>query len=142
MVRWIFSLSLFFFLPVAHGEGLTLEIFVSEPEEVNVTSALIMGDTELLVMSAQGTRSAAMRLANRIESTGLQLKYVYLSHPHMDHSQGASVLKRRFPSAEFIAIPDVAGSQRENIPANDELAAFRFGANAAIPSIPFSDYED
>ena len=58
--------------------------------EVNVNSVLIMGRTETPVVRAQGTRSAALRLADVIASKDLSLGYVYLTHPHLDHSQGAS----------------------------------------------------
>ena len=88
-------------IPTALGSGLELEIFVSEPEEINITSVLIKGPTEMMVMCAQGQKSSATRLADRIEEIGLELKYIFLSHAHLDHSQGAGILKERFPKAEM-----------------------------------------
>ncbi len=124
------------------ADELRLEIFVSEPIEVNVTSALIMGPTEMLVVCGQATRSAAIRLADEIAEQDRTLKYVYLTHPHMDHSQGASILLERFPGAKFIAVPEVAALQRETIEFDDQLARFRHRENAAVPSIPATDYTD
>ena len=80
-----------------------------------MTSVLIMGQTEMMVVCAQAKRSSAMRLADLIASKGLDLKYVFLTHPHLDHSQGAGILLERFPSAEFIATPEVGKLQRHRI---------------------------
>ncbi|WP_372572326.1 MBL fold metallo-hydrolase [Ruegeria jejuensis] len=122
------------------ADGLELEIFVSEPNEINVTSALIMGPTEMMVMSAQGTRSSAERLADLIDSKGLDLEYIFLSHPHLDHSQGASVLLERFPDAKFISTPEIAAVQTHRIPIDDAAAAARHKENA-LTSIPAEPYE-
>ncbi|WP_026971100.1 MBL fold metallo-hydrolase [Aliagarivorans marinus] len=140
MVMVAAALALLWWSESVVAEGLSLEIFVAEPEEINVTSALIMGPTEMMVMSAQGTRSAALRLADLIESKGLALKYVFLSHPHLDHSQGAGILLERFPEARFIATPEVAALQRHRIPLDDKMATSRYGTNAAVPSLPAEDY--
>ena len=127
-------------IAAAPESQLSLEIFVSEPNEVNVTSALIMGPTEMMVVSAQGTKSAAIDLADVIEGKGKSLKYIFLTHPHLDHAQGASVLKQRFPEARFIATPITAFMQRNRIPTSDALAVARYGDNAAVPSVPAEDY--
>lgn len=121
---------------------LSLEIFVSEPEELNVTSAMITGPTEMMVVSGQGTKSAATRLADRVEATGLELKYIFLTHPHIDHSQGAGVLLERFPNAEFISTLEIALLQRHRIPFDDAVATAFFKENAAVPSAPARDYSD
>ena len=120
---------------------LELEVFVSEPKEINITSVLVMGPREMMVVSAQGTKSAATRLADLIASKDRTLKYIFLTHPHLDHSQGAGVLLKRFPEAQFIATPEVAALQRRRMPMDDALAAARFGDNAAIPSVPAEDFE-
>lgn len=115
--------------------------FVSQPQEINVSSAIVLGNKEAIVFAPQSTRSSATRLADEIEKTGRTLTYAYLGHPHFDHSQGASVLKERFPNAKFIAEPKVAALQRLRMEDNDEMAFKRYGDNAAIPSIPFEDYD-
>ena len=135
----------FFSALTAASEGeLTLEVFVSEPNEINVTSPLIMGPTEMMVMSAQGTKSAAIRLADRIEEIkgDRTLKYIFLSHPHLDHSQGAGILLERFPEAQFIATPEVAALQRFRMVPDDELAMRRHKTNAAVPSVPVTTYTE
>lgn len=125
----------------AIAADLKMEIFVSEPQEINVTSPMIMGPTEMMVVSAQGTKSSATRLADEIESKNLELKYIFLTHPHLDHSQGASVLLKRFPNARFITTPEVAKFQHHRIPMDDALAVSRFKENAAVPSVEAEIFE-
>ena len=122
--------------------NLNLEIFVAEPDEINVTSALIMGPSEMMVVSAQGTKSAATRLADRIEATGLDLRYIFLTHPHLDHSQGAGILLERFPGAEFVTTPEIAFVQKHRMAIDDVFAKARYGDNAAIPSVPVQAYRE
>ncbi|MEM9304853.1 MAG: MBL fold metallo-hydrolase [Pseudomonadota bacterium] len=122
--------------------ALALELFVSAPTEINVTSVLISGPSEMMVVCAQGTRSSANRLADRIEETGRELKYIFLTHAHFDHHQGAAILKQRFPDARFIASPEVGRLQRVRAPYDDQFAAQNLGDNAAVPSIPVEDYAD
>lgn len=111
--------------------------FISQPEELNLSSSLIMGDKEIICVTAQATKSAAERLADVIEETGRKLTYVYLDHPHYDHSQGASVLIKRFPDAQFVAEPKVAKLQQLRMKFEDDFARSDLGENAAVPSIPF-----
>ncbi|MEM8859719.1 MAG: MBL fold metallo-hydrolase [Chloroflexota bacterium] len=122
---------------VVPDSPLKLVHFISQPEELNLTSSLIMGDKELICITAQATISAAERLADEIEKTGRTLTYVYLDHAHFDHSQGAPVLKKRFPNAQFVAAPKVAKLQQLRMKATDDFAKSDFGDNAAIPSILF-----
>lgn len=137
-----FSLSLVIANFAVAADELKLEIFVSEPEEINITSALIMGPTEMMVVSAQGTRSSANRLADLIAEKGLRLKYIYLTHAHLDHSQGATMLLQRFPNAQFITTPEIGELQRSSIEGYDAFASFRYQENAAVPSTPVTDYHE
>lgn len=130
-----------FAIPVnAVAEGLTIKVFTSTPEELNVTSALIMGKKEMVVVSAQAAKSSASRLADEIEATGLELKAVFLTHAHFDHAIGASVLKKRFPNTRFLATPDVAAFQRVRAETHNLTSNRVMGENSAAPSVLFQDY--
>lgn len=122
---------------VVPDSPLKLLHFISQPEELNLTSSLIMGEEEIICVTAQAAKSAAIRLANEIEKTGRTLTYVYLDHPHYDHSQGASELIKRFPNAQFVAAPKVAKLQQLRMKVSDNLAKNDFGENATDPAIPF-----
>ncbi|GAA5315483.1 MAG: MBL fold metallo-hydrolase [Candidatus Pelagadaptatus aseana] len=140
--RFLMGGLLLLSLPSALVNALEVSLYVSEPEEINTTSALIKGHSEMMVVSAQPNISAATRLANEIEATGLELKYIFLTHAHLDHFQGASVLLKRFPNARFIATPDVAELQRKRIAVSDDLARSRYGDNAAVPSPIVAPYNE
>ena len=94
-----------------------------------------MGDTEMIVVCGQSMKSSAERLAQEIRATGLRLKAVFLTHAHLDHSQGASVILKHFPEARFIATPDVAARQRARMSADDAIARQTLGPRAAVPSL-------
>ncbi|MEL6693482.1 MAG: MBL fold metallo-hydrolase [Pseudomonadota bacterium] len=126
---------------VVPDSPLKLKHFISQPEEINVSSSLIMGESEVVLVTAQATKYAAERLADEIEDTGLELTYVYLDHAHLDHSQGASVLIRRFPNAKFVGAPNVVKLQHLRMEADDKMARSRYGKNAAVPSVPFEELD-
>ena len=123
-------------------QPLSIDIFVSEPHEINTTSTLIMGETEMMVVCAQPNISSAQRLVQRLKKTGLELKYIFLTHAHMDHFQGASILLDAFPSARFIASPKIASLQKMRINVSDEIAESRYGDNAAIPSVAVEAFHE
>ena len=125
----------------ASAEGLKTRIFNATAKEWNTTSVLIMGDTEMIVVCGQSMKSSAERLAREIRATGLKLKAVFLTHAHLDHSQGASVILKHFPEAKLIATPDVAARQRARIPTDDAFSRLILGPRAAVPSVPAEDYE-
>ena len=122
---------------VVKGSPLKLMHFISQSNEINLSSSLVMGDKEIIVFTAQATKYAAERLADEIEKTGRKLTYVYLDHAHLDHSQGAAILIKRFPEAKFVGAPKVVALQKLRMKADDEMAKKRYGDNAAIPSIAY-----
>ena len=132
---------IFLLLYIPKALALEIEIYVSEPDEINTTSAIIIGQEEMMVVCAQPNISAATRLADLLETKGLDLKYIFLTHAHLDHFQGASVLLKRFPDAKFIATPDVAALQKMRIPVSDDIARSRYGDNAAVPSVVVEPYD-
>ena len=115
--------------------------FVSELDEINVSSSLVMGKKDAILFATQGTRSASERLVAEIKKTGRNLTHVYLGHPHLDHSQGASVVQEHYPNAKFVAAPKVAALQQLRMAPDDERSISRFGSNA-VTSIPFEPLAD
>ncbi len=137
----LFYLTTLGLFALAEEPQLQLEVFVSEPREINTTSAIIWGPTEMMVVSAQATISSAESLARVLAEKRRPLKYIFLTHPHLDHYQGAGILKRHFPEAKFVATAEVAAAQIAGMGVADQLAPLRYGSNAAVPSIPAVAYE-
>lgn len=78
---------------------LHLETYVADSTAFSVTSTLIWGPTEAILVDAQYRVSDANRVADLIAAKGVRLKAVILTHPHDDHYIGAAVIRRRFPDA-------------------------------------------
>ena len=80
-------------------EPLHLQVFVAGPEAYNVTSTLIYGSSEGVLVDAQARLSDAKNLAANVASTGVHLKAILVTHPDFDHYIGLGVLHERFPEA-------------------------------------------
>ena len=104
-----------------HAAPLTIKTFAANAAGFHVTSNLIMGERNAVLVDAQFTRSEATKLADMIESTGRDLKLVYITHGHPDHYFGVEVLKQRFPNARFVGsqdtLDDIAATGEEKLKA-------------------------
>ena len=66
-----------------HGEGkLATKVFVSSEDAFNVTSVIVMGKKECVLIDCQWTRANAHRVVAEILETGLELKAIYATHAH------------------------------------------------------------
>jgi len=82
---------------------LALDIYTADAQGIGVTSTLVYGDTEAILVDTQFRISDAEKLADRIAAKGRRLKAILVTHPHFDHFYGASVLLRRFPGTPVYA---------------------------------------
>ncbi|MCA9634282.1 MAG: MBL fold metallo-hydrolase [Myxococcales bacterium] len=92
--------------PAAEAEpaaALTLQVVTSPDAGGAVNSTLVLGETEVVVVDAQWTRSGANAVADAVERSGRKLTYVFITHAHPDHYFGATVLEQRFPDARVVA---------------------------------------
>ena len=78
-------------------DSLHLDVYVSEDGRWNVTSTIIYGKTESILVDAQYLKSDAVKLANRVDATHTTLKAIFITHPHEDHYLGLETLHQRFP---------------------------------------------
>jgi len=112
---------------------LALDIYTADTQGIGVTSTVIYGEHEAIVVDAQFRISDAEKLADRIAAKGRRLKAILVTHPHFDHFYGASVLLRRFPGTPVYAsasdIEYIKGSLATTVA---EIRA-RFGAES-IPA--------
>lgn len=76
---------------------LNFEVYTADSNGFAVTSTLIYGRTEAILVDAQFRISDARRLADRVAATGRRLKAIVLTHPHPDHYFGLGTLLERFP---------------------------------------------
>ncbi len=63
-----------------------------------ITSTLIYGEYDAVLVDAMGTVAEAEALANWIALHNRNLETIYITHAHFDHFYGLSVLLDRFPA--------------------------------------------
>lgn len=79
-----------------NGEGL-----VSSP----LTSTLIFGEKEAVLVDPPLTIGQTQRVGDWIEQSGRHLAYIYATHGHGDHWFGTADLVKRFPGVTVYATP-------------------------------------
>jgi glyoxylase-like metal-dependent hydrolase (beta-lactamase superfamily II) len=70
-----------------------------------ITSTLIFGDYDAVLVDAMTTVAEAEALTDWIALHNRNLETIYITHAHFDHFYGLSVLLDRFPQARAITTP-------------------------------------
>lgn len=91
---------------VASAQDLKIQSFLAKPEHFGVTSTLIEGDKEVLLVNAQFSKSEALRIAADILDRGKTLKTIFVSYGDPDFYFGLDVFKQYFPNVQIIATPE------------------------------------
>ncbi len=120
--------------PAARAESapLALEVYTADVQGVGVTSTLVYGDHEAILVDTQFRISDAEKLADRIAARGRRLKAILVTHPHFDHFYGAAVLLKRFPGTPVYA----SASDIEYIKADLAGTAAQIRARFGAETIP------
>ena len=72
-----------------------------------ITSTLVFGEYDAVLVDAMGTVAEAEALAAWVALHNRNLETIYITHAHFDHFYGLSVLLDRFPGAQAIATPKI-----------------------------------
>jgi len=70
-----------------------------------MTSTLIFGENDAVLIDTLATVAEAEALASWVALHHRNLTTIYITHGHIDHFAGLSVLRQRFPEARAIATP-------------------------------------
>lgn len=70
-----------------------------------VSSVLVEGRTQAILIDAQFSAADARALVKRVEASGKILTTIYISHGDPDYYFGLDVLHRAFPAARVVATP-------------------------------------
>lgn len=86
------------------------KVFLSSDENdgFGVTSTIIYGERDAILVDAQFTLANAHRLVADLMELKRELKVIYLTHLHPDHYLGLEVIKAVFPDASVIAYKKAA----------------------------------
>src|SRR5467141_411450 len=88
-----------------------------------ISSTLISGERDAVLVDTPITVEQARALANWVVASGKNLTTIYATHCHGDHFFGTSTVLKRFPTARFIAPPDVIKVMRQQA-SPETLATF------------------
>ncbi|SOE52693.1 Metallo-beta-lactamase superfamily protein PA0057 [Orrella dioscoreae] len=92
--------------PGATQQALTVEVFnPGEAAIFAVSSVLVQGKHEAILIDAQFSAEQARKLADRIKASGKRLTTIYVSHGDPDYYFGLDTLRQAFPAARILATP-------------------------------------
>ena len=94
-------------VPGAAQPPLTIDVYTSSPNGFSVTSTLVYGERDLVLIDPQFLLSEAREVVERIRATGRTLTTIYTTHAHPDHFLGVAAIKEAFPDARYVALPQV-----------------------------------
>src|ERR1700675_2752360 len=107
-----------------------------------ITSTLIFGEYDAVLVDAMGTVAEAEALADWVALHNRNLETIYITHAHFDHFYGLSILLDRFPGARAIATPKtVTAMQTSFSPPVEQLARRLFPGQVATRLVPPEPYE-
>lgn len=78
-----------------------------------VSSTLILGDRDAVLVDPPFTHDQVQRVGDWIEKSGRALKYIYATHGHGDHWFGTDQLLQRFPGAVAYATEGTIAKMHE-----------------------------
>lgn len=124
-------------LPVFGQSKLQVKTFTASAEGFAVTSALIYGKKDAILIDAQFTQNDAQRVAASIKDSKKNLTTVFVTHAHPDHYFGYGVIKQAFPQVRFVALPGVVKDIQASADAKVKQWKPTYGDNiTADPVIP------
>ena len=115
---------------VASAQDLKIQNFLAKPEHFGVTSTLIEGDKEVLLVNAQFSKSEALRIAADILDRGKTLKTIFVSYGDPDFYFGLDVFKQYFPNVQIIATPQTVKHIQDTQALKVAYWGPKMGANA------------
>ena len=99
----------------------------------DVTSTMIIGERDIVLIDPQFSLSEAHKLAAEILETKKRLATIYSTHPHPDHLFGLAVLKQAFPAAKIVALPATVNAAKTGWPARQKFWVATYGDNIPGP---------
>ncbi|MFD6293860.1 MBL fold metallo-hydrolase [Streptomyces sp. NPDC060235] len=101
-----------------------------------MTSTLVFGESDAVLVDVLTTAAEAEALAAWVQLHHRNLTTIYITHGHLDHFAGLSVLLRHFPDARAIATAktvEYARKQAERLPTYRELWPGQLPATITVP---------
>ena len=121
----------------ADTQPLTLDVYNANAGSFGVTSTLVYGDTEAMVIDAGFTKADALRIAAKVLDSKKELKTIFISQADPDYYFGAETLHDIFPKADIITTPAVKKVIEEKLTGKLAFWGPKMGSNAPVnPIVP------
>jgi glyoxylase-like metal-dependent hydrolase (beta-lactamase superfamily II) len=82
---------------------MSIKVFTSPDDQFSVSSVIVEGDREVMLVDAQLSKTSAEKVLEEIEETKKPLSIIYITHEHADHFLGLQVFKEAYPGVTIIA---------------------------------------
>jgi glyoxylase-like metal-dependent hydrolase (beta-lactamase superfamily II) len=116
---------------------LSTQVIVGSQPGFLVTSTLVTGDKEAVLIDGAFTLADAHRVVAAVLDSGKKLTTVYVTHWHPDHYFGLVVVKQAFPKASFVALPETVAEIKKSWKGKVKQWGPMYGDNlTAAPLIP------
>ena len=120
-------------------DKLKLEIYNASENSFGVSSVIVSGKTDAVLIDAQFTLADAERVAQRINTSGKKLTAIYISHGDPDFYFGLEVFKRYFPGVTAYASPATVEHIKTTAQKKLDVWGERLGknitSNAVLPQV-------
>ncbi|KOO07146.1 MBL fold metallo-hydrolase [Vibrio hepatarius] len=116
---------------------LTFDVYNADEHSFNVTSTLVVGETESLLIDTGFTRADALRIAAKVLDAGKPLKTIFISQADPDYYFGASQLLEIFPEAHVVTTAAVREAIAKKLEKKISFWGPKMGLNAPQnPKLP------
>src|SRR5580700_3903021 len=107
-----------------------------------ITSTLIFGENDAVLVDAMMTVAEAEALADWVALHNRNLETIYITHAHFDHFYGLGILLDRFPGARAIATPKTVDAMQISFtPTVERLARRCFPGQVPTKLVAPEPYE-
>ncbi|HWT70435.1 MAG TPA: MBL fold metallo-hydrolase [Pseudomonas sp.] len=122
----------------AHANASTLTLDVYNPGEkaiFPVTSVLVSGEKDAILVDAQFGKSQAEQVVEKIRASGKQLTTIYISHGDPDYYFGLDTLTAAFPKARVLASQPTVDHIKQTVAGKLAFWGPKLGADAPATTI-------
>ena len=116
---------------------LSTQVIVGSQPGFLVTSTIVSGEKEAILVDGAFTLADAHRVVAAILDSGKKLTTAYVTHWHPDHYFGLVVIKQAFPKAKFVALPETVAEIKKTWKGKVQQWGPMYGDNlTGAPLIP------
>lgn len=121
----------------AETAPLKLDVYNADAGSFGVTSTLVYGEKEALLVDTGFTKADALRIAAKVLDSHKELKTIFISQADPDYYFGAETLHKIFPKADIITTPAVREAIEKKLAGKLAFWGPKMGDNAPVhPIVP------